>query len=212
MPKPTLGQGLTYDLPPIEVQRDSPELYDYLLMIHTRMFGLAGGVGDMDDDNVANLKHASTTATTAFDHHGSGTHSGLLQSAASTDAVASAVAVAAANATTVTSANGTAIVAANAGTVVAADAGGTYTAAEQTLINEIKADYNGAVTLINELKTQVDVLVTLANEMKGDVNIGVTLQNELKTDLGQVVTDLNAVVTNLNGWKASSRTATLLAV
>lgn len=53
---------------------------------------------------------------------------------------------------------------ANAGVVAAADAGGTYTAAEQTLINELKADYNAAVTLINELKeTQNELLAALRN-------------------------------------------------
>lgn len=46
--------------------------------------------------------------------------------------------------------------------VTTADAGGTYTAAEQGLINEIKADVNTLATLVNSLRAASQVRVSIA--------------------------------------------------
>lgn len=48
---------------------------------------------------------------------------------------------------------------ANAGAITTADADATYGQPEADLINELKTDYNAAVTLINELKTVQNALL-----------------------------------------------------
>ena len=52
MPEPKVGSGLAYEGPPFEIIHINPKLYDYLLMIHVRLFGIPTGAGDLDDYNV----------------------------------------------------------------------------------------------------------------------------------------------------------------
>ena len=49
MPEPKVGSGLAYEGPPFEIMHINPKLYDYLLMIHVRLFGIPTGAGDLDD-------------------------------------------------------------------------------------------------------------------------------------------------------------------
>lgn len=54
MPRAMLGNR-GWDLPPIELRQTNAPLYDYLLMLHTRIFGAVGGKGDLDTQNIATL-------------------------------------------------------------------------------------------------------------------------------------------------------------
>ena len=181
MPEPSLGSGLAYEGPPAEIVSLNPKLYDYLLMLHARLFGIPTGAGDLDDYNIngasliltsnTTVVHANLASVTAFQHHGATGHDALLKASASTDASASSVSVSN-NQSTVS--------------VTTADADATYDTAEQDLINEIKADVNTLVSNFN----------TAESEIRGDVNT--------------LVTDLNAVKTSLNDLKAKLRTANLL--
>jgi len=205
--------GASYDYPPEGLRAVvGDDGYDYLLALHMSIFGTPDGrKGDLDvSDNISSVQHNETSGSVAYDHHGAGSHSGLDQGVAVTSAVATTVAVAAANAGTVAASDAGTIAASAAGTVVAADAGATYTAAEQTLINEIKSDYNAAVTLINELRTDYGTMVTVVNETKADYNTAVTLINELKTDMTTMATEVDAVVTQVNALLTSLRDAALI--
>ena len=206
--------GASYDYPPEGLRAAvGDDGYDYLLSLHMTVFGTpeGGRKGDLDiTDNISGVQHNELDGITVYDHHGAGSHSGLDQGVAVTSAVATTVAVAAANAGTVAASDAGTIAASAAGTVVAADAGATYTAAEQTLINEIKSDYNAAVTLINELRTDYGTMVTVVNETKADYNTAVTLINELKTDMTTMATEVDAVVTQVNALLTSLRDAALI--
>lgn len=71
MPKPRLGPGSAYDLPPASLKAVSPDLYNYLLMFHVRVFGSPGGTGDLDADNVASaatVNHSTAQNLAADDH------------------------------------------------------------------------------------------------------------------------------------------------
>lgn len=66
---PTMGQGQAHpDGPPISLRNSNFELYNYLQMIHSHLFGLGGDTGDID----------------AF-HKELGTHSQVNQGTAVTD-------------------------------------------------------------------------------------------------------------------------------
>lgn len=52
MPKPILGQGHAYPLPPEDIRRLDPILWDYLHMMHMHVFGKPGGDGDLDHENI----------------------------------------------------------------------------------------------------------------------------------------------------------------
>lgn len=69
MPGPTLGQGQSYPLPPESLKTINLELYEYLYMLHIRMFGPPGGTGDLDADNISTggfNVHGSTSGHTAI--------------------------------------------------------------------------------------------------------------------------------------------------
>src|SRR3990172_1796872 len=114
MPRPQLGGGEAFDLPPEDLLNLSPQVRQYFLMLHHRLFGLPGvGQGDLDEINVANAlrattattadsantaSHANLTGVTAYQHHGAGNHQALDRGSAVTNGVASAVSVTSANA------------------------------------------------------------------------------------------------------------------
>lgn len=53
MPGPSLsGTGMTYETPPVSIKAQNLELYDYLLVLHQRLFGVGGTGGDQGLDNV----------------------------------------------------------------------------------------------------------------------------------------------------------------
>ncbi|TAL13948.1 hypothetical protein EPN95_04645 [Patescibacteria group bacterium] len=172
MPKPTLGDGQTFIIPP---DTGNPALDDYLLMLHHRLFGLLN-TGDLDNDNIRSasltgILHANLGGITSYEHHGAGNHKELGQGAISADALASTVAVGASDANTSTV------------SVTTADADATYGAAEADLLNEMKgdinalvADYNTCKILTNELKLDLTQLTT-------DINAIVTSLNDLKSKL-----------------------------
>lgn len=163
MPKPKLANGTAFDLPPESIKETNPDLYEYLIMFHIRAFGVLGGTGDLDADNINGLltdtvDHNEFINVTAFQHHGAGSHDEVDKASSSSDVPASTVSV----------------TASDAGTVSSSDA--TDLATVIVLANEIKADYNAAVILINELKADLGTLVT-------DVNVVQSGQNDLKGKL-----------------------------
>src|SRR3989337_1165926 len=94
MPEPKVGSGLAYEGPPFEIIHINPKLYDYLLMLHVRLFGIPTGAGDLDDYNVngaslTGVLHGNLASVTSFQHHGATGHDALLKATASTDAGAS---------------------------------------------------------------------------------------------------------------------------
>lgn len=148
MPTCTLGDGgPAYDRPPLEIEAVNPTLYAYLLAVHRRVFGLPDG-GDLDSANIngaalTNIDHRTLTNVLPYQHHGAGEHQQLDQGVAVADpgsAGTIASAPAPASAVAVTSPN----------------AGGAYTAAEQTLINELKTDLNALVAGVNLIATAVN--------------------------------------------------------
>ena len=164
MPEPKVGSGLAYEGPPFEIMSLNPKLYDYLLMIHVRLFGIPTGAGDLDDYNVngaslTGVLHANLASVTSFQHHGATGHDALLKAAASTDASASSVSV---------SNNQSAV------SVDSADS--TDLPTVLTLANEIKADVNTLVSNFN----------TAEAEIRGDVNTLVTDLNAVKTSLNDL--------------------------
>ena len=168
MPEPKVGSGLAYEGPPYEIMHINPKLYDYLLMIHVRLFGIPTGAGDLDDYNVngaslTGVLHGNLASVTAFQHHGATGHDALLKADASTDASASLVSV---------SNNQSAV------SVDSADSTDLPTVI--TLTNEIKADVNTLVSNFN----------TAESEMRGDVNTLVTDLNAVKTSLNDLKTKL----------------------
>ena len=168
MPEPKVGSGLAYEGPPFEIIHINPKLYDYLLMIHVRLFGIPTGAGDLDDYNVngaslTGVLHGNLASVTAFQHHGATGHDALLKASASTDASASSVSV---------SNNQSAV------SVDSADSTDLPTVI--TLTNEIKADVNTLVSNFN----------TAESEIRGDVNTLVTDLNAVKTSLNDLKTKL----------------------
>ena len=162
MPEPKVGSGLAYEGPPYEIMHINPKLYDYLLMIHVRLFGIPTGAGDLDDYNVngaslTGVLHGNLASVTAFQHHGATGHDALLKASASTDASASSVSV---------SNNQSAV------SVDSADSTDLPTVI--TLTNEIKADVNTLVSNFNtaelEIRGDVNTLVTDLNAVKDSLN------------------------------------------
>jgi hypothetical protein len=139
----------------------NPEVYDYLLMIHILLFGSAG-TGSLDSVNVSALTHAGLLTVTSYQHHGSGSHSGLDKAATSADAAASTVSL---------SNNQSAV------SVTEPDAVGAYGAEEIALINELKADLNTLVSNFNTAETEIRGDV---NQVVTDLNAVVTSVNGLK--------------------------------
>jgi len=129
------------------------EGFEYLTMIHQLLFSLdPSGAGTLDTDNINGAltdtdttDHAAFTGVTTYQHHGAGGHYALDQAAASVDATGG-------TASTVS--------------VTAADADATYDAAEQGLLNELKADLNTLVTDVNAINTALDGVVTSVNDLK----------------------------------------------
>jgi len=162
MPEPKVGSGLAYEGPPFEIIHINPKLYDYLLMIHVRLFGIPTGAGDLDDYNVdgaslTGILHANLASITAFQHHGATGHDALLKATASTDASASSVSVS------------------NNQSAVSVDtADSTDLPTVITLTNEIKADVNTLVSNFNtaelEIRGDVNTLVTDLNAVKDSLN------------------------------------------
>ena len=162
MPEPKVGSGLAYEGPPYEIMHINPKLYDYLLMIHVRLFGIPTGAGDLDDYNVngaslTGVLHGNLASVTAFQHHGATGHDALLKAAASTDASASTVSVS------------------NNQSAVSVDtADSTDLPTVITLTNEIKADVNTLVSNFNtaelEIRGDVNTLVTDLNAVKDSLN------------------------------------------
>ena len=162
MPEPKVGSGLAYEGPPFEIMSLNPKLYDYLLMIHVRLFGIPTGAGDLDDYNVdgaslTGILHANLASITAFQHHGATGHDALLKATASTDASASSVSVSN-----------------NQSTVSVDSADSTDLPTVLTLANEIKADVNTLVSNFNtaeaEIRGDVNTLVTDLNAVKDSLN------------------------------------------
>ena len=161
MPGPILGSGPAWEGPPISLMATSPEVYDYLLMIHVLLFGSVG-TGSLDSVNVTALTHASLLTVTPYQHHGAGNHSGLDKAATSADASASTVNL---------SNNQSAV------SVTEPDADATYGAAERDLINELKADLNTLVSNFNTAETEIRGDV---NQVVTDLNAVITSMNGLK--------------------------------
>ena len=90
--------------------------------------------------------------------------------------------------------------------ISSAAAGGTYTAAEQTLINEIRSDLNvlsnqyfpPARTMMNELKSDVNALTVELNDTRTQLNLAIALVNELKAEHNQLVSDYNALIASIS--------------
>ena len=168
MPEPKVGSGLAYEGPPFEIMHINPKLYDYLLMIHVRLFGIPTGAGDLDNYNVngaslTGVLHGNLASVTAFQHHGATGHDALLKAAASTDASASTVSVS------------------NNQSAVSVDTADSIDLPSViTLANEIKADVNTLVSNFN----------TAESEIRGDVNTLVTDLNAVKTSLNDLKTKL----------------------
>lgn len=115
MPGPTIaGIGNTYEVPPISIREISPELHEYLLVVHHRLFGIGGQGGDLAPDNVD---------SDALGLHGESGHKEITKAAAVADASETGVVWVLPEITN-------------------ADAGGTYGAPERNLINEMKTDLN----------------------------------------------------------------------
>jgi hypothetical protein len=106
------------------------EFDQYMLENHRRTYGLAGGIGDLDTDNINGqltdtVDHPSFTGVTPYQHHGGGNHSVLDQATDVTDATASTL------------------------SITNPDADATYGTEERDLINELKADFNSLITEYN---------------------------------------------------------------
>jgi len=138
MPGPIIGtQG--FNNPPEEIRAIlGDNAYQYFVMIHTLLFTR----GILDEANINGsltdtIDHSLFANVQPYQHHGSDDHAALTQ--AST--------VAAASTTTVT--------------VDSTDAGGAYTAAEQTLINELKTDLNQTAANITTLQNKINQVITV---------------------------------------------------
>lgn len=82
------------------------------------------------------------------------------------------------------------IVSADAGTVTTADADDTYGAAEKNLINEIKADYNTAVTLINETKVDYNLLRADVSDIHTVIIGTIDYNDALKAKINALLVEL----------------------
>ena len=139
MPNASLANiSNAYESPPESIRQINPDLHDYLLVLHQRVFGIKKTGGDigMDNVNAADLNL-----------HGKGTDHGLMIPGDSINAVADIDSSIAPEAEGLLVEN--------------ADAGGVYTAAEINLINETKADLN---TFFAEYQAWLPLLISLITE------------------------------------------------
>ena len=173
MPKALLGTT-AYDLPPAALRDLSIELYDYLLMMHARIFGLAPASGDLDTANIAGTvtNHALLTNVLPYQHHGATTHSALSRATAVADAAAAPAASSTAPAASIVS-------------VAAADADATYDAGEVLLLNELKGD-------VNQLVLDVNAAIIVLAAVRADTNAALaavaTLVTKINAALGALRT------------------------
>jgi hypothetical protein len=124
------------------------EFDQYMLENHRRTYGLGGGIGDLDTDNINGeltdtKSHPEFTEVAAYQHHGTGDHDVLDQGADVANATASTL------------------------EITTADADATYGTPERDLINELKADFNLHIpeynTLVNDVVNAVLASLRAAN-------------------------------------------------
>ena len=174
MPTAQLPGGPAFDLPPRTLRRVSEDLYEYLFLLHTRLFGAGGLGGDLDDTNIGGLAHTKTTGVSAYQHHGSDAHGDMVRASAVTNApaVPAATSTAPASISLI---------------IASADADATYDANEQALLNELKADVNTLITATNNLQTSVILIRT---------DVATTI-----TAVSGAITQLNALLSALRTAK-----------
>lgn len=150
MPPPTLGQGRTFETPPMSLMEKDRELYDYLFLLHARIFGIGQGTkGDLDLDNIN-----PDIIPEVPEGHNAATHNKLIQALAIADLLNT-------DQTTATSLS-----------VTTADAGGAYTAAERDLINELKADLNALFAEYNIAIDKTNIVETKLNDLLASLRAG----------------------------------------
>jgi len=167
MPKCQISsEGPVYDDPPIQIRQQMGDVvFQYFKANHLRLYGQGNTPGDLDSINVATsfsdgLKdHGNSTNVTAYQHHGSGLHSSLIQASSLSDTAVSVVA-GVESSVSVTNPN--------------ADL--TYDQPEVDLVNEMKADINSLVNNFNALVVQFNLL-------RDDHNVLVADYNTLKANL-----------------------------
>jgi hypothetical protein len=113
---------------------------EYMLEAHQQIWGLGSAQGVLDDSNIAggsltSINHANISGVASYQHHGTGAHDDLERATDPTDVSVSGV------------------------SVDAADADASYSANEQALINELKADVNTLVTDLNTAITKLNALM-----------------------------------------------------
>lgn len=141
MPGPVLGQGRTFEAPPQGLMDRDRELYDYLFMIHARLFGIGKDTtGDLDLQNIND-----GIIPKIPQGHDATTHNSLVQAQAVTDFVDTDEAVE------------------TALEITSVDATGIYGAPERDLINEIKND-------LNSLFTEYDIAIGVINVIEAKLN------------------------------------------
>lgn len=155
-----------------------------------------GDVAGTSDDQV--LTQKDITLKGATDQLGSASITDESTTQADPASLTS-TAISGSDADTVASSDPTSASSSDADTVTGSDAGASYTAAEQGLINEIKSDYNAAVTLINELKTNYNDIAFTVTEIKTDYNSMVALINEIKGDYTALRADVTAIRSAVTG-------------
>lgn len=67
MPKPTLGQGQAFPLPPEELRELSPRVWNYFHMLHIHVFGQPGGDGDLDHENIVGFNRTANNLSDVAD-------------------------------------------------------------------------------------------------------------------------------------------------
>jgi hypothetical protein len=142
MPGPIIGtQG--FDNPPEEIRAAlGDNAYQYHVMVHRVLFGVPNQAqGILDGTNIIGdltdtLDHSLFTNVLPYQHHGTDAHADLTQAAAVAGGTFSSV------------------------SVTSASAGVTYTAAEQTLINEMKADINTIATGLVSVGNAVNNIIS----------------------------------------------------
>lgn len=78
---------------------------------------------------------------------------------------------------TITTADVTAAAAITNNPISSADADATYSANEQTLINELKTDVNTLTNQLQDTRTQLNLAIALVNELKAKHNTQITALN-----------------------------------
>jgi hypothetical protein len=128
----------TFQVPPLT---GNDEVDRYNLEVHQALFGTQSGeVGTLNNDNITGaltdtVDHNEFTEVEEYQHHGVGNHNVLDQGNDVTDASASTL------------------------SITSPDADATYSANEQTLINELKADFNSHITEYNTFLGKLNELL-----------------------------------------------------